>query len=873
MLDMRTLMLTFVINSLINTGVMAIYWRQNRNYVNGISWWVTALSIQTIGFLLLGIRGSLPDIITIVFSNTLIVYASFLLYVGFKKLVKYTAKNTHNYILVVIYCVLQYYLTFINPSGSLRIILISVFTSLMFIQSGNLLLNKKKHNQYDFTKTTGIICYVYVSVQLYRIVVELISPTEDYFNAGVLATSAQLVNQFMTIAIVFSFIIMVNSINLHNRLLNERKLKENEKKLQDFISNTYDWEYWIEQDGTIEYMSPSVERITGYKPEEFLTNVDLIQDIIHPEDRRTYYDHEISEHYNLVFRIIDKQGQSHWIEHASQKVYDINGNDYGRRVSNRDISQRKAYEEEILASRKQAEDLYQNAPCGYHSADKDGNIININDTELRWIGYQRDEVVGKKKLTEILSPQSLSLFNSLFQRFMQTGVQNNIRLDFVTKYGDLLPVILNSKAVYDDNQTFLYSLTTVFDRTEINRIEEELKSAKEQANAANQAKSDFLSKMSHELRTPLNAIIALSGVLSRSLGSKIPEEEYSYIEVIQRSGNSLLELINDILDISRIESGRVEIELNEFDLNQVLSKLFEIMHPLAVKKGIELNFSKPISNLVVTSDESKLIHILQNLIGNAIKFTDHGQVSVSTSLRDNHVIITVKDTGIGIASHQLPHIFDEFRQADQSISRRFGGTGLGLSIVKKYLELLNGSIHVNSVLGEGSEFIVEIPLNKLKSTEDISESKSPSPKFSPNSVTLINSNRVKPKTGSSDQQPTVLIVEDNPENMLTVKALLRKDYQVLEASTGEEAIERVNQKPVDLILMDINLPGISGVEVFHRMRQNPSLKQIPIVALSASVMPSDYTTLINEGFDAFISKPIMSDKFKDTLREVLSNEE
>jgi PAS domain S-box-containing protein len=872
MLDMRTLMLTFVINSLINTGVMAIYWRQNRRYVDGISWWVVALSIQTLGFLLLGIRGVLPDLITIVLSNTLIVYASLLLYIGFKKLVKYSASNTHNLFLVLLYAILQYYLTFIQPSGSARIILISIFTSLMFIQSGILLLSHTKHQQSSFTKTSGIICYVYVAVQLYRIVIEWITPTEDYFSAGLLATSAQLVNQFMTIAIVFSFIIMVNNLNLHSRILNERKLKENEKKLLDFINNTYDWEYWIEQDGSIEYMSPSVERITGYPASDFLSDPQRLIQIMHPDDRESYFRNSHLDHVNLTFRIVDRQGQIHWIDHVSQKVFDLDGMEYGRRDSNRDITQRKAYEEEILASRKRAEELYQNAPCGYHSVDHKGTFININNTELGWLGYQREEVVGKLTLKDILSPQSVEVYNQTFPEFLRHGIQNDIRLEYVTQNGELLPVILNSKAVYDDHQRFLYTLTTVYDRTEINRIERELNTARELASAANQAKSDFLSKMSHELRTPLNAIIALSGVLSRSLVSKIPDDEYMYIDVINRSGNNLLELINDILDISRIESGRVEIALCEFDLNQVLSRLSEIMQPLADRKGIKLHVKPAPENGVVFSDETKLVHVLQNLISNAIKFTDHGQVTVSTEINPDRVVLTIQDTGIGIASHQLPHIFDEFRQADQSISRRFGGTGLGLAIVKKYLEMLNGSIRVNSVLGEGSTFIVEIPRKTTLQNRDITDEKVSDSRAAKHYVTLLNPNRVVPKKRESNQPPAVLIVEDNPENMLTVKAVLLSDYQIHEAMTGEEAIALANQHPIDVILMDINLPQMSGIEVFHRLRQNQLLTQVPIIALSASVMPNDTTTLIDLGFDAFVSKPILSEKLKETLREVLKNE-
>jgi PAS domain S-box-containing protein len=711
MLDMRTLMITFVINSLMNTIVMAIYWRQNRKYYRGISTWLIALALQTTGFLLLGIRGMLPDILTIVFSNFLIASSSLMLFKGLKNFINYKSKDLHNYFIIFIYVLLQYYFTFVHESTSIRIFLISLVTSIMFIQSGKLMLSKSLHKLTQFTKITGIICYVYVLVQLYRSIVEYFIPTVDYMNAGFLATFGQVINQFLTIALVFSFIIMVNNLNLDKRIKFQNDLEEKERKLRNFIDFTSDWEFLILNDGSIDYISPSVERITGYKAQDFLENSALVLDIIHPDDRQNYDNHIHGEQCNLQFRIIDINGGTRWIEHDCKMIYDSKGDSEGRRVSNREITDRKKHEEEMIAAQAKIEDLYNSAPCGYHTIDKNGFIVNINNTELEWLGYKREEVVGKFKLSDITSSQSTAIVEEMFTGLIREGFQNDIRLEFVTKRGDIIPVIINSKAFYDNNNEYLFSLTTVFDRTEINRIEKALIEAQEKANSANQAKSEFLSKMSHELRTPLNAIFTLSGVLSRSLGTKIPEEEHSYLEIIQRSGNNLLELINDLLDISRIEAGRAELLIKNVNLYEVIENMIEMMKPLCAKKNIELNFSPNEEELFVVSDENKLVHIFQNLIGNAIKFTEEGYVTISIAKTNNSVIVSVQDTGIGIDETNLALIFDEFRQADQNITKKYGGTGLGLAIVKKYLELLEGSIIVNSKPGVGSEFIVEIPMN------------------------------------------------------------------------------------------------------------------------------------------------------------------
>jgi signal transduction histidine kinase len=238
----------------------------------------------------------------------------------------------------------------------------------------------------------------------------------------------------------------------------------------------------------------------------------------------------------------------------------------------------------------------------------------------------------------------------------------------------------------------------------------ELEMQKNQLNEASRLKTNFLSNMSHELRTPLNSVIALSGVLSRRLDKKIPDEEYSFIEVIERNGKHLLNLINDILDISRIEAGHEEIEVTGFNAGNLIAEIVTMIEPQAKQKNIELLYHKDEINVHLSCDANKCRHILQNLIGNAVKFTEKGKVEIAARQIETNIVITVTDTGIGIAEEHLQHIFDEFRQADSSSSRKFGGTGLGLTIARKYANLLGGTIAVKSVQGKGAEFTLTLPL-------------------------------------------------------------------------------------------------------------------------------------------------------------------
>jgi signal transduction histidine kinase/CheY-like chemotaxis protein len=529
----------------------------------------------------------------------------------------------------------------------------------------------------------------------------------------------------------------------------------------------------------------------------------------------------------------------------------------------------------------------------------------------------------------------------------------------------------------------------------------ELEMQKKQLDEASRLKTNFLSNMSHELRTPLNSVIALSGVLNRRLANQIPEEEYSYLEIIERNGKNLLMLINDVLDISRIESGHEEIEITEFNANNLIADVVEMIQPQAKQKNIELIHELRNFNLFISCDNDKCSHILQNLIGNAVKFTEKGNVVISAEQSKNSIEIKVKDTGIGISEDHLPHIFDEFRQADGSTSRRFGGTGLGLTIAKKYANLLGGTISVKSTIDEGSEFILSLPLHYVAENKIVEEERKTDFKYEINhsplkstsnssykTILLVEDNesaiiqirdlveemghkvlvaqdasaafgiidqvipdaiildlmmpeidgfkaleiirnaeptahipvliltakhitkeelkllkrnnihqliqkgdvnRIKLQNSVSNMlfpetlkvkqakkiympiegKPVVLIVEDNQDNMITIRAILADLYTIIEAVNGDEGIEMAKEYVPNLILMDIALPGKNGIETFKEIRNIPKLEHISVVALTASALDHEREAILSHGFDAFIAKPIMAEQFHSVISEVL----
>ncbi len=524
---------------------------------------------------------------------------------------------------------------------------------------------------------------------------------------------------------------------------------------------------------------------------------------------------------------------------------------------------------------------------------------------------------------------------------------------------------------------------------------------KKQLDEANRLKTNFLSNMSHELRTPLNSVIALSGVLNRRLANQIPNEEYSYLEVIERNGKHLLMLINDILDISRIEAGKEEIECTKFSISNLIAEVVSMIHPQAKERNIGLLQLVTDADVFITSDAGKCSHILQNLVGNAVKFTEKGNVVIEARQGINNISIVVTDTGIGISENQLPHIFDEFRQADGSTSRRFGGTGLGLAIAKKYANLLGGTITVTSISGKGSEFTLTLPSNyaaenRIHEAAETTRIKYPikqnpsKPISDPTVKTILlvedsepaiiqikdfleesgyrmliahngsealeiinhtipdamildlmmpgidgfevlktmreaeptakipvliltakhitkdelsflkrnnihqliqkgDVNRsdltkavatmvltIPDKTMNRQREvpiivgkPVVLVIEDNPDNMVTVKALLSDNYTVLEAVDGQEGIAKAKQYKPNLILMDIALPGIDGIEAFKTIRNDPQLRSVLVIALTASAMTSDREAILAHGFDAYLAKPIEEKLFFKTINETL----
>lgn len=376
----------------------------------------------------------------------------------------------------------------------------------------------------------------------------------------------------------------------------------------------------------------------------------------------------------------------------------------------------------------------------------------------------------------------------------------------------------------------------------------ELEMQRKQVEEASRLKSTFLSNMSHELRTPLNSVMALSKVLMMDEEGKLSEEELGYLEIIERNGKKLLSLINDILDLSKIEAGKVDLNVDRLSPASVIRNVLERLEPIAEAKGLDLIRDIPKDLPEIESDEARLDQIIQNAIGNAVKFTDEGSITVSASSDGNRVHIRVKDTGIGIPENELPYIFEEFRQVDGSPSRRHEGTGLGLAIASKTAGLLKGELTAESTYGKGSTFTLSLPLRWSGETV-------------PHAPFFLNGHTRDEPAG----QP-VLIVDDDPAAIeMIAECLTAEGFATLKATSGEEALRLAHTHRPLAITLDILMPGMDGWEVLQALKANPKTAGIPVLIVSVS---NDRATGVALGAVGFVTKPVVRKFLVDEIRKL-----
>ncbi|HBE19444.1 MAG TPA: hypothetical protein DEG17_08880 [Cyanobacteria bacterium UBA11149] len=863
--------------------------------------------------------------------------------------------------------------------------------------------------------------------------------------------------------------------------------------------------------GNCTYVNHRWSEMTG-QPSEKGLGLGWVE-TIHPEDRnrlskiwqettaaRAFYKNE--------GRILRPDGSIVWFYCLAVPETDSQGNFLGYIGTLTDITQQKQTQDSLGKYAHQVEDLYNNAPCGYHSLDPKGNFLKVNETELQWLGYTRDEMIGKPIL-DFFTEASRFSFLKNYPRFKEQGWIKDLEYEMICKDGTILPVTINAVAVKDETGKYIYNRATLFDIRErkkaelalkkqarreqllraithrvrqsldvdeiltvavaevrkifqadralifqilpegtgkiiredvaeshpllgdgqwedlclhpdsvqhyyiskprivvdvamdewgqclgktlqrlgirskisapiiqklengsqiwgllivhacgkyrqwlpeeagflqqisnqlaiaiqqanlyqrvqselierkqaesrLRKINQELELANTELARVTRLKDEFLANMSHELRTPLNAILGMSEGLQESVFGIINQEQKKAITTIDRSGKHLLELINDILDLSKIESGKLELQLGDVPIASICEASLAFIKQTAKKKNIQIHTSIPHHLDSIEGDERRLRQVLINLLSNAVKFTPNdgsitlvvqvekgeeftGNIqkfctenhpekpetsgaiaglsayspSLSISTSPQRLCFSVIDTGIGIAPEDMGKLFQAFVQIDSSLNRQYSGTGLGLALVQQIAALHGGNISVTSQVGKGSCFCLRLPYHgRCEVLPRKAGSQLPNPSTSENPV-----NTSVAVSEMAFKDPLILLVEDNPANVNTISAYLEsRGYRLIIAKDGYEAVSLAERENPNLILMDIQMPGMDGLEAMRRIRDRGQT-QVPIIALTALAMTGDREKCIEAGANEYLTKPIKFKQLTATIQQLLLQSE
>jgi PAS domain S-box-containing protein len=530
------------------------------------------------------------------------------------------------------------------------------------------------------------------------------------------------------------------------------------------------------------------------------------------------------------------------------------------------------------------------------STDLNGIIQTFNAGAETMLGYSMEEVVGKvtpeifcdsQEMSEKITKASTILGRDLdlgFESLMLMAMAGLIDEEWINirKDGSRFPVSISVTVLKDDQDQPIGVLTVRQDISDRKQSELQLQTANQELLRATKLKDEFLANMSHELRTPLNSILGLSESLKEEILGSLNEKQLRAISTIESSGEHLLSLINDILDISKISAGMITLDITSVSIKSICSSSLLLVKQLAFTKGIQIysNIPSQINNININVDDRRIKQVLINLLTNAVKFTaNEGRVSLSVAIGKGNtwqgeatipqqlkdintpqVIFQVADTGIGIAAKDLPILFRPFMQIDSALNRQYEGTGLGLALVKQIVELHGGQVLVESEVGKGSCFTVALPY-EISAFNTIIKAIASVPD-SPTAPLLET---------PPDKAPLILLAEDNEANIQTFNSYLTAiKYRVIISRNGLEAVAQAKANLPDIILMDIQMPTMDGLEAIKQIRLDPSLINIPIIALTALVMEGDRERCLAAGANEYLSKPVKLRELNITIQKFLA---
>jgi PAS domain S-box-containing protein len=634
--------------------------------------------------------------------------------------------------------------------------------------------------------------------------------------------------------------------------ISERKrsgdaLRESEKQHRDLVDHSLGLICTHDMEGRLLSVNPAAARALGYEPAELIGK--HLAGLLAPSARAGFpgYVARIGTGNadSGLMRIRTKAGDERiW------KYNNVRFDEPGRAPyvlgHAQDMTDQILGEEVLRHSEERFRNAFDNAPIGMALMGLDSRWLKVNPALCEILGYSEQELLATN--SEALTHFEDGLVGQGALRRILAGEMASCEVEkrYRHRHGQTVWTLVSVSLVHDPRNKPLYFISQIQDITERKRLGADLATARDAALASARLKSEFLANMSHEIRTPMNGVLGMAELL---LSTTMTSEQRAYTGAIKSSADALLCVINDVLDFSKIEADKLDIDHIEFSLQELLADTINIMEFQAKRKGLKLGYKIKGTPDLVSGDPGRLRQIMNNLIGNALKFTERGAVVVMVEVASvNHDNVTVhfsvNDTGMGIPPDKQSMIFEPFVQADGSTARRFGGTGLGLAITRRLVEMMGGKIWLTSCPGIGSEFHVILKLGRAQRERQEKEA-------TPQALAEFKSH--------CGRSLKILLAEDNDINQMLISALLEKaGHEVVAAVSGREALAALERNSFDVILMDIQMPDITGLDATRiiRMREIESGTRIPILALTAHALKGDQQRFLQAGMDGYVSKPI-----------------
>jgi PAS domain S-box-containing protein len=651
----------------------------------------------------------------------------------------------------------------------------------------------------------------------------------------------------------------------------EAGLQNSEELFRAYIETANDMVYVVDLAGHLTYVNAYGQRLLDCTEDQWRGRayLEFVAPNYHQETAQAFArlltEGELKD---FEFMLQSRSGRFIHMEVNGCLLY-RQGNPIGGLGIARDITERKRFENQLQMFEKAVESAYDSATI----VNLEGKVIYANSATSRMFGYEPGELVGKNAAIFYPEDSRVWLEWVLQQAFLTVGSVSGSfncgksqlaqgwsgEVICQRQGGENFPALVSVSAIPNDRGQSTAVSMICRDITTQKAIQAELAAKNLELERAGRLKSEFLANMSHELRTPLTSILGFSSLLNQQIFGQLNPKQMVYVQRIHDSGEHLLKLIKDVLDLSKVEAGKVKLDIVPISVSQVCETTLALVSEQAAEREIHIQMSIQPDLAPLMADELRVRQMLLNLLSNAIKFSSQGDaIGLEATARAGYLHLVVWDRGIGIPEDKQALLFQPFQQIDNALRRQHEGTGLGLALTRQLAELHGGTVKCESQPGQGSRFTISLPLNlHHNATSEQWEPKPPE-----NSM----------EASQTSERSTLLLVEDRQDNAMLLRDILQYwGYDVYHVSDGETALDWLCSRRPDLILMDIQLPGVDGLEVTRRIKAHPTWKSIPVVATTALVMVGDRERCLKAGVDDYLSKPVNCEQLAAVLARHLKS--